>query len=362
MSCICFLHFSIDHSLFCSNWHFLPFDSGRTRLVLLLWYFKLICVSLWKLWHIWNLWKPYLTLGWSLWNLHFIFNKFHTTLAYCMQLTHFCWRFRELWGIIQMIRVYWNEMILNPILMLLLFGKHPFNYCSISRETLAQLSETSLSQAFDWIIDQHVLRCPGWSRRHPYISIELCIIAISRANCLVKHVIVGTSIHWNFISRRHYTLFMVNWVNLPLLLQRCLMSSHGCSSCWRSKTNNSLMFLVMRLADLRMIVEISLVHQAEGPRFLRIIVLISFDYLYIFKIMAPCRMTRCSLNLVEVRSRRDPLNRHYNPWLQLLIEKLINLGEITVLICCWSSQMRYVRWCSDSIMSQPYLGLRIWVK
>ncbi len=153
-------------------------------------------------------------------------------------------------------------MVLNPVLMLFLFGKHAFNNTTVCRETLAQLSETSLSQTFDRIIYQHVLRCSSRSRRYSYISIELCFVSVTWANSLVKHVILSSSIHRNFISRCHYTLFMVNWIYFPLLLQRCLVSSQRCSSCWSCRINRSLMFLVMRLGDLRMIIKISLVHQA----------------------------------------------------------------------------------------------------
>jgi len=131
---VIFLHFCFNR--FWSNWHFLAFYGSWTRLVcLLLLNLKVVRVSLLKLWNIWDL-TPFC---WGLRNLHFIINKFCSSLTYSMQFASFSrwlWMFR--W-IIQICWVNWNEMVLHSVLMLLLFRKYSINHCTISGETLAQL-------------------------------------------------------------------------------------------------------------------------------------------------------------------------------------------------------------------------------
>lgn len=199
------------------------------------------------------------------------------------------------------------------------------------------------------------------SRRHSHITIELWII--SRTNSFIKHMVVSiSSIHWNFISRSHNPLFVINRIHFSLLLQRCLMSSDWSSSCQSWRTNTSLVFFLDLVTNLWMIIQMTLIHQSKRTRFLRIRFLLGFHKLWVFKVVAPCWVARSSLNLIEVRPRGHSLNRHYNTWLQLLIEKLIDLIEVCAFITRTPTKIWIICRSSDSILSQLDLRLRIRVK
>ncbi len=124
------------------------------------------------------------------------------------------------------------------------------------------------------------------------------------------------------------------------------------------------MLAVERLAHLR--VGLSVVR--GGAAWVGTTLLILLNLIVILKIVTSWWISRNPVNLIEMWPRRYPWYLHDNPRLQLLIEYIIYLTlQFSWVLCWWPTHSpRDAVWhiwrCSDSILSESHLRLRIRIK